>query len=78
MHDTKYCSLAQTNLREIQDNPSNRYLTGVCQRIKAKRGKIQRGGLMYDKCRIHLVVDGATITIDNTSGLAQQAYQQAI
>jgi hypothetical protein len=53
------------------------HLLSVVQKMKANRGKTQ-WEMLYDKCSIHLMADGATTTIGNLSGLPFMSYQQGI
>jgi hypothetical protein len=53
------------------------HLLSVICKMKVKRGKSQCE-MLYDKCSIHIVANGAVMTIDNPSCLPFVNYQQGI
>jgi hypothetical protein len=77
MHDKLHCDEAAPTLEALNRKEEVVHLLSVVLKIKAKRGKNQ-WEMFYDKCSIHLVADGAAMTIDNLSCLPFVNYQQGI
>jgi hypothetical protein len=77
MHDKLHCDEAAPKLEALNRKEEVVHLLSVVRKIKAKRGKNQ-WEMLYDKCSIHLVADGAAMTIDNPSRLPFVNYQQGI
>jgi hypothetical protein len=77
MHAKLHCDEAALKLEALNRKEEVVHLLSVVRKIKAKRGKNQ-WEMLYDKCSIHLVTDGAAMTIDNPSCLQFVNYQQGI
>jgi hypothetical protein len=68
MHEKLHCDEAAPTLKALNRKEEVVHLLSVVRKRKARRGKNQ-WKMLYDKCSIHLVADGATMTIDNPSRL---------
>jgi hypothetical protein len=77
MHDKFHCDEAVPTLEALNRKEEVVHLLSVVQKMKEKRGKNQ-WEMLYGKCSIHLVADGAAMTIDNLSRLPFVNYQQGI
>jgi hypothetical protein len=64
MYAKHYCEMADSEMLELKNNSDVTYLVDMYRHIKANLDKTQ-WEMMYDKCSIHLVDDGAAFIIDN-------------
>jgi hypothetical protein len=77
MHDKLHCDEAAPKLEALNRKEEVVHLLSVMWKMKAKRGKNQ-WEILYDKCSIHFMADGAAMKIDNPSRLPFLNYQQGI
>jgi hypothetical protein len=68
MHDKLHCDEASPKLEALNRKEEVVHLLSVVRKMKVKRGKNQ-WEMLYDKCSIHLVADGAAMKIYNPSRL---------